>query len=276
MSSSTVQRPSGRVTAGPERRGALRGVAVPAEHGGWALTLEPALLGLLIAASKAGWCLAAAALLAFVARTPLKVVLVDHWRKRSLDRTVVAAWVATIELLVLGVLAITAAVLASAPFWWPLLAAAPLIGVELWFDMRSRSRRLVPELAGAIGVCAVVAMIVLADGVESRVALGLWFLLASRVITSIPFVRAQIAIARQRPVATGGLVTADASALLVAAVAVGLEPSLIVGAIAIGALVVFQRVTARRPVPRVSVIGIRQMVAGVVVIAATAIGVHVL
>jgi hypothetical protein len=270
MSTSTDQR------SGATQRGALRSVALPVEHGGWALTLEPAVLGLFVAASGAGWCLAAAALVAFVARTPLKVVLVDRWRKRSLGRTVVAARVAAIELLALAVLVTAAAVLAASAFWWPLVVAVPLVGVELWFDMRSRSRRLVPELAGAIGVCAVVAMIVLAAGAESRLALGLWLILAARVITSIPFVRGQIAVAHHRPVAAGGLVLADVSALVVGVVAVGLEPSLVLGAVAIAAVVVFQRVTARRPVPRVAVIGVRQLLAGIAVIAATAIGVHVL
>jgi YwiC-like protein len=265
-----------RSTEAPKRRGALPSVALPVEHGGWALTLEPALLGLLVAASGAGWCLAAAALVAFVARTPLKVVLVDRWRKRSLGRTATAAWLAAVELVALGILVTAAAVFAAAPFWWPLVAAAPLVGVELWFDMRSRSRRLAPELAGAIGVSAVVAMIVLAAAVGSRLALGLWLILAARVITSIPFVRGQIAVAHQRPVAGRGLLTADVSALVIAVGAVALQPSLVLGAVAIAAVVAFQRVTARRPVPAITVIGVRQMVAGIVVVAATAIGAHVL
>ncbi|WP_426574944.1 hypothetical protein [Aquihabitans sp. McL0605] len=41
---SVAQRPSG--AAAP--RSPLRAVALPAEHGGWGLTLEPGLLGLLI------------------------------------------------------------------------------------------------------------------------------------------------------------------------------------------------------------------------------------
>ena len=52
-------------------------MALPAEHGGWGLTLEPGLLGLLMAPSAAGVCVALAALVAFLARTPLKVVVVD-------------------------------------------------------------------------------------------------------------------------------------------------------------------------------------------------------
>ncbi len=80
---------------------------MPAEHGGWSLTLEPVLLGLLVAR-----------------------------------------------------------------FWWPLLAAAPLVAIKLWFDMRSRSRRLLPELAGTVGIGSVAA--------ETALALGLWVAVAAR------------------------------------------------------------------------------------------------
>ena len=46
---------------GPVRAG-WRGVAVPTEHGGWGFTLEPILLGLLVAHSATAWEISAAAL----------------------------------------------------------------------------------------------------------------------------------------------------------------------------------------------------------------------
>ena len=89
-------------------RSTLRSVALPKEHGGWGLTLEPGLLGLLIAPGAAGFCLAAAALVAFMARTPVKIVLVDRHRDRWLERTRVAASVAVGELIVLLALVVAA------------------------------------------------------------------------------------------------------------------------------------------------------------------------
>jgi len=260
--------------APPRRRGVTRAVLLPTEHGGWALTLEPAVLGLLVAASGAGWCLAAAALLAFLARVPVKVVLVDRWRRRSLDRTRTATVAAGLELVVLGGLIVAAAALAVEPFWWPLLLAGPLVGVELWFDMRSRSRRLIPELAGAVGVSAVAAMIALAGGSASRLALGLWLILAARVLTSVPFVRGRIAALHRRPVAAGGLVLADLAALVVAAGAVALARSLAAGAITVVVVVVLQRLSALRPPSRVGVVGVQQVAAGLAVVVITAVGVH--
>ena len=63
-------------------------VVLPAEHGGWGLTLEPVLLGLLAAWSVAGLCLGVAAMLAFLVRTPLKLAAVDVRREADEVRAV--------------------------------------------------------------------------------------------------------------------------------------------------------------------------------------------
>jgi hypothetical protein len=248
-------------------------VAVPTEHGGWGLTLEPAVLGLLVAPSGAGACLAAAALAAFLVRTPLKTVLVDRYRSRRVERTRVAEHVLVVEGIALAVLATTGAVLADSGFWVPAAIAAPLVALELEFDMRSRSRRLVPELAGAIGISAVVAMIVLADGESGSLAAALWIILAARVLTSIPWVKDQIARIHGRTPATRELVATDVVALTLAVVATWLDGSVIPGAIAVAVIIALQRISARRPVPRAAILGAWQMVAGLVVVAATAVGV---
>ena len=170
-----------------------REVALPSEHGGWSLTAEPVLLGLLVRWSWPGLALGLAAFGAFLARTPLKLVLVDRWRGRWLDRTTLAARIAAVECLAvvaLGAVAVAGAT--GAAFWVPLALAAPLFALELWFDMRSRSRRLIPELAGASGMGSVAAAIAVLGGVANEVAAGLWVVLAARVIASIPLVRFQI------------------------------------------------------------------------------------
>src|SRR6187397_2696511 len=85
----------------PGNRPGWRAVAVPTEHGGWGLTAEPILLGLVIAPSVAGLCLGAATMLAFLVRSPLRVVLVDRHRHRTLDRTRLAGRIALAEVAVL-------------------------------------------------------------------------------------------------------------------------------------------------------------------------------
>lgn len=254
-------------------RSLLHSVAVPTEHGGWGLTLEPGLLGLLVAPSAAGLCLAVAAMVAFLVRTPLKVALVDRRRGRRLARTRLAAGVAAVELGVLGALSVAAVALAEPWFWVPALVALPLVLVEGWFEVRSRGRRLVPELCGSVGVCAVAPMIVVADGGGGRLATGVWLILSSRVVTSIPWVRAQIARLHGRPANATVVRAGDAAALLGALVAVVIEPSLLIGAFAVVAVVAVQRISGRRPATRPAVIGIRQMAMGLGVVLAAAIGV---
>jgi hypothetical protein len=264
----------GRARGAP--RSALRSVAVPTEHGGWGLTAEPALLGLLIAPSLAGVALGAVALLAFVARTPLRMVLVDVRRGRSLPRTRVAGGVLAVEATVLVALAVIAVALTSAAwFWWPAVVAAPLVMLELWFDMRSRSRRLAPELAGAVGIGSIAAMIVLAGGESAAFAIGAWLILASRAITSIPHVRAQIGRLHGRSTPRSLLVRADLTAMAIAVSAVLVDLAFVAGGLAIGGIILVQRASAGRPLPPPKILGLRQMALGLALVAVTAAGTHI-
>jgi hypothetical protein len=260
------------VTAG--QRSTLRTVAMPTEHGGWSLTLEPVLLGLLVAWSWSGFALGAAAMLAFLARTPLKLVLVDTWRRRWLTRTTVAACVAAVELVVLVALVVAAALTADdARFWWPSLAAAPLVAIELWFDMRSRSRRLVPELAGTVGIGSVAAAIALADGAEASLALGLWVVIAARVAAAIPYARTQVFRTHGRPHELWHSDLAQVLALAAVTIAwvAGVVP--IAATVAIAAIATFD-IAAVRTAPRpAKVIGLQQMLVGIAAVIVTALAV---
>jgi hypothetical protein len=250
-----------------------RAVAVPDEHGGWGLTAEPALLGLLVAPSWAGAAISLAAVGAFVVRTPLKVVLVDRWRHRWLPRTQLASWIAAAEIVVLVALATAAVALAGWQWLVPVAVAVPLIAVELWFDMRSRSRRLVPELCGAVGIAAVAASVALAGGAEARLAAGLCLIPAARAVGSIPFVRFQITRLHG---ATASLTTSDVAqgaAAVVCVAAVVVAPAVTAGAVAVVLLLAAQVVWARRaPIPA-KVLGVRQLLLGLAVVAITAAGV---
>ncbi len=245
----------------------------PAEHGGWGLTLEPALLGTLVAPTLAGACLAVAAVVAFLLRTPLKLVLVDAHRHRELARTHLARRVVVLESLVLLVLVGVAIATADAAFWWPAAIAAPLVGVELWFDMRSRSRRLVPELAGACGVGAVVAMIVLAGGESAALAGGLWLVLAARTVTAIPSVRAQVMALHGRVASPTAGRIGDAAAVGFAALAVVVDSQLLAGAVTVVAVVALQHVSDHFPAPRAALLGVRQTALGFLVVVVTALGI---
>jgi hypothetical protein len=267
----------------PRRRVPLRSVAMPAEHGGWGLTLEPGILGILAAPSLAGLLLGVAALIVFLVRTPLRLVLIGRRRRGrgrsaiSLERTRLATRVSVVELLAAGIGVVLAALLSQDALWWlPALIAAPLFALALWFDMRSRSRHLIPEVVGSVAIASVASMGALAGGAEWALAMGLWVILAARIFSSIPHVRAQIRRIHGRPVPALPGLAGDIAALVAAVGAVLMDPSLILGAIAIVGLVIIQRVTLVRPPRPAKRLGVRQMALGFAVVGATALGVWLL
>jgi hypothetical protein len=260
----------------PSGRSPLKAVALPSEHGGWGLAAEPGVLGLLVAPSVAGLAIAVAAVVAFLVRTPLKLALVDRRRGRSLPRTRLAAQVALVEALVLAALATVAVATAGAAWLVPLVLAAPLFAVELWFEVRSRGRRLVPELCGSVGAASVAAAVVVAGGAPVAVAVAVWAVLAARSIAAIPYVRTQVQ-RLHRPTGApgpGGADLAQAVGTVVAAAAVAVEPAAALGAAAVAATAVVRVAGVRRPpVPAVR-LGARESILGVVVVVATAVGLH--
>jgi hypothetical protein len=190
----TVGGPKGAVAPTHPATGVrLKTIALPTEHGGWGLSLEPILLGLLIAPTPSGAFLAVATMGAFLARHPFKIVAGDRRRGRRFPRTPVA------ERFVLLYGAIAAAGLFAAiktahayDFLLPLALAAPLAAIQLAYDALGKSRSLLPELAGATGLASVATAIALAGGWTVAPAYGLWVVLAARVIPTILYVRARL------------------------------------------------------------------------------------
>ena len=253
-----------------------RSVAVPNEHGGWGLTAEPVLLGLLLAPSPAGACIGLAALIAFLVRTPLKLVSIDVRHHRWVDRTRLAVRIAAIEVIVLALLGVSAVALAGWSWTLPIAVAGPLVAIEWSFDSRGRGRRLIPELSGAVGIAAAAAAIVVADDGSWMLAGGVWLVLAARAVGSIPFVRVQISRLRR---GTGDKRQSDVAqmvAVLLAVAAVAADTDLLAGAIGVVVLAVLQLWwVRRRPVPARR-LGLTQLGLGLALVVLTASGVLLL
>lgn len=250
----------------------LRSILLPAEHGGWGFTLEPVLLGLLVAPSPAGWLLGVFALFLFLAHRPTRLLLVDARRRRVASRTRVAA------LAVAGYLTAAAAALGGAlltadhEFWAALAAAVPLVVLQGWYEARSRIRALGRELTGPVAAGALAPAIALADGWGVRAAAGLWVVLAVRAVVSVLLVRAQIARVHgrsvRRPVVLGAHLAG--ASLAIGAAAFEVIPRL--AAAALSALALWAVVALRLPPVRAVVVGTTQMAIGVVVVLLTATG----
>jgi hypothetical protein len=145
--------------------------------------------------------------------------------------------------------------------------------------MRSRSRRLIPELAGTIGIGSVAAAIALAGGAGTQWALGLWCVVAARSLAAIPNVRTQL----RRTGADRPGARADRSArcwhsdLAQALGLGGVLTGWLAGAVPLAAVLAIAAMaaantTAVRMRPRpAAVIGIQQALTGIAVVAVVAV-----
>jgi hypothetical protein len=203
-----------------------KAVALPAEHGGWSFVAEPAILGLTIAPSPAGACLAVAVLGGFLARHPLRLLLIDRRKGGRYPRTAVAERVFAAYAGGVAALLGLATFLAPAPFWLPLLAAAPVGLVALRFDALGRSREALPEVAGAMALGSSATAIGLAGGAPVGLAWSAWALVALRAATSVLYVRARLRLDRGRSAGPAAVHVGHAAAFAAATglAAVGWAP----------------------------------------------------
>ncbi|WP_333659968.1 YwiC-like family protein [Meiothermus cerbereus] len=250
----------------------LKSIALPNEHGGWGFTLEPVLLGLLVAPSGAGLGLGVFALAAFFTRHPLKLWLSDLRRGKSFPRTALARNFA----LLYGALALTgmllAARLSAGPFWVPLLMALPLVGVQLWFDAQNRGRNLLPELSGAVAMGAVATSIALASGQDPRLAYGLWLVLAARSVASIFYARAQVRRARGEAVRAAPIYLVEFLAIAVLGLGATFQWLPWLSVLMLALLLPLSLYTFNKPPVPARVVGWTQMALGLLVVLGTALG----
>ncbi len=252
----------------------IRSIALPTEHGGWGFTLEPILLGLLVAPSASAWEISAAALGIFLARRPVKILSTDLVRRRWLPRSTMALIFALIYGGIALAGAIGALVTAQGPFWIPVLVALPFALLALRADAHSKNRALVAELAGSVAMGATVAAIAIAGGWDLAPAFGLWLVLAARDIAAIVLVRGQVRRLHGKPAAAARIYTVQAVAVSIVAVAAawGIIPWF--GVLAIGLVGLTALVSLNREPAPAKVIGWTQMGVGLMVVILTATGVR--
>jgi hypothetical protein len=190
---------------------------LPVEHGGWGMLAEPLVMGLLLAPTLAGSGLTVAALGAFLARHPVKLALSDWRRGTRYPRTVMAAKVAAAY----GLLAVAGLALAiwraPAVAWLPVLIAAPLGLLQLWYDARLQGRQLLPELLGGVALGAGASALMLAGGWGLAPAFAAWALLAAKAVASIVYIRSRLGRDRGQPASRWPALLAHLAALGLAA-----------------------------------------------------------
>lgn len=167
-------------------------VFLPKEHGSWSLALEPLALGLLVAPSWAGGALAAAALAGFFARRPLKAALDATPSERRQTARRMLAFLTVLAATGLG----EALVLAPWTESWPLLPAAVLGLVFVWFDAQGESRAAASEVAGSAAFAFVPAAFVTLAGGPVSIALAVTILALARSVPAVLAVRSYLRMAK--------------------------------------------------------------------------------
>jgi hypothetical protein len=248
-------------------------VALPTDHGGWGFTLEPVLLGLLVAPSWAGAALGVAAFAAFLARRPVKLALVDRRRARRVARTGAAERYAVV-FVALAAAGVAVATIGGDPaLWWAIAAAAPLGLAQVFYDARSRSRSLPGEMAGSVAMGAAAAAIALAAGEPAGTAFGLWLVLAARTVPSVLLARAQVRRAKGWPHRSVPVLVTHAVSWVVVAVVAVAGPVPATALIGLGILGAAAAVALALPPVPARTVGWTQMVLGLVVVVSAAVGV---
>ncbi len=246
-----------------------RTIALPPEHGSWGLTLEPILLGLLLAPSTAGWGLALLAFSAFLLRWPLKVLTQSKQLKRRSLAVVFCSFYALLALtgLLLGMQTGTRPLL-------PFVLALPFGVIFFLFDKQNKSRYWQAELAGPVAFAATATAIALASNWTMLSALVLWVVMVARAVPSILYVRARLRLDRGNPHLPSLVTAAHIVALLITAWLVWrtwLPPLTIVVMGLLLARAVLGLSRYRRPVP-IKVIGFAELGWGLLTVLVVAFG----
>jgi hypothetical protein len=252
----------------------LKSIAFPPEHGSWGFLLEPIVLGLLVAPSLAGVFLSLAALGAFLARHPLKFVITDHRKGKRYPRTVAAERFALVYSVVALVGAGITVLLAGFEMLLPLVIAVPFALAQVVDYVQNKGRDLVPELAGSCAIAVTASCLVLAGGGSITLALMLWIILIARSIPSILYVRARLRLEKGKPFSVRPVLISNGVALLVVAALalLGEIPVLVV----IGVTVLFGRalygLSRYRKTAPAKIIGIWEMIYGLMLVVLAAVG----
>jgi hypothetical protein len=249
------------------RRVALRPLALPSEHGGWSMLFEPIVLGLLVAPSLAGSLIAAAAVLAFLARHPLRLFVQDMRRRRRYARTMICAWLALAYAGASAIALFAAVTMSGSRVLLPLAAGALLALIQFALDLRQRGRSLVAEICGACATATTAAAIAVAHR-NWEVALALALLAGSLTLPAILFVRA--ILRRERRTTTMVL---HGAAVIGAAILWqrGLTPAV---AIAVMAMLLLRAAIGlqSKATPAAKIIGIREAIVGAAAVLIIAAG----
>jgi hypothetical protein len=251
-----------------------KSIALPIEHGSWGFLFEPLVVGLVIAPSIAAIFISLLVVGTFLLRQPLKFLIGDMRQGRTLPRTAIARRFAVIfaSIAAIGFLGtvLTAPLISLLPF----AIVAPLAVYLIIQDAARQTRELVPEILAATVLSATPASMVVAAGGEWKLALALSAVMLARLIPSIVYIRNRLRLEKGKDYAKLAPIVVHVVAIAGVGLLAyyGLSPLL---AVAILTLLLLRAVIGlsryRHPVPA-KVLGVWEVVYGVLTVLAVAIG----
>jgi len=176
----------------------LKGIAFPTEHGAWGMVFEPIVAALAVAFSVGGLWVAIAFVGAFLIRQPLKVLMAERAAGRKLPQGAAARRFFGIYTAIFLAGAAGSVIFVGRSSFVPLFLAAPLALIQIYFDSARQSRRLAPELAGAVAISSSAAVIALAAGWRAEMAVSLWIIMICRSVPSIFYVRERLLLEKRK------------------------------------------------------------------------------
>lgn len=258
-----------------QRRGfRVRGLALPKEHGSWSILLEPLVAGIAVAPSPASPFIALLFVSGFLAHQPLRICLTDLRNGRKMPHTSSAVVLAAAFVAVTIIGFIGTASIPGLNSLVPLLAAAPLALLQFGYDLAGKSRRAIPEIAGAVALSSSAAIAAHAAGWSSTSAVALWCIFACRLIPSLLYVRNRLLLEKRKAASTFSPVIAHLLALIVivALALSGLSSNLVILAFILLLVRATVGLSSRRVKLRAMQIGILEIFFGTLTVVSVIVG----
>lgn len=188
----------------------MKAILLPVEHGGWGLTLEPLVAGMIVAPSLPGLAIAIAIVIAFLARQPLRIVMRSP---RNPERARIAMAALGIEGALIAAMVSSALASGAGEALRLLVACSPLALFLLVRDQERRSRDLTAEIAAALFMSCGAIAIGLAGGETIVVSVTLGAMIAARSLGAILHVREQVRMMKGKAMSRSSSIVVHGAAL---------------------------------------------------------------
>ncbi len=258
----------------PVRAVRMQQVALPTEHGGWAFLFEPLVAGLAIAFSTGAPWIACLTIGAFLTRQPLKVLIADRFGMRNRTRASLAfrfllCYGAIFSMGLAGTL-----LSVGAQSLLPFIGVLPLAVFQIYIDASRQSRKLIPELTGAVVMSASIAAIGLSANMPLVNAAALWAIFAARSLASILYVRERLRLEKGKHYSRMFPTLAHIAALFMTAALAyyGLSPFLTILAMSVLAYRAITGLSPDRNKMKAMQIGVWEIIYGLIVVLSVVIG----